>query len=49
MTQLDRDVNDVDEIVIERDPSLLQRVVHEIELHSDVLFTCDYERSLWRW
>ena len=45
MTHLERDVNSPDAIVIDRDPALLQRVVHEVELHSDVLFTWDYERS----
>jgi len=45
MTQLERDVNSVDEIVVDRDPSVLDAVLHDIELHSDVLFTWDYERS----
>ncbi|HMG40322.1 MAG TPA: ferritin-like domain-containing protein [Acidimicrobiales bacterium] len=45
MTSLDRDVNSVDEIVVERDPAVLAAVIHEIELHSDVLLTWDYERS----
>ncbi len=45
MTQLDRDLNSVDEIVVERDPAQLEQVLHEIDLHSDVLFTWDYERS----
>jgi hypothetical protein len=45
MSDLDRDVNDVDEIVVDRDPALLAAVQHEVALHSDVLFTWDYERS----
>ena len=45
MTDLDRDVNSVDEIVLERDPALVDAVLHEVNLHSDVLFTWDYERS----
>ena len=45
MTHVDRDVNSVDEIVVERDPALLADVLHHIDLHSDVLFTWDYERS----
>ena len=45
MTSLDRDVNSVDEIVVERDPALVDTVLHEVNLHSDVLFTWDYERS----
>ena len=40
-----RDVNSVDEIVVDRDPAQLAALVHEIELHSDVLMTWDYERS----
>jgi hypothetical protein len=45
VTQTDRDVNSVDAIVVERDPALVDAVIHHIELHSDVLFTWDYERS----
>jgi hypothetical protein len=30
---------------IERDPALLQSIIHDIDLHTDVLFTWDYERS----
>ena len=45
MTSADRDVNSVDEIVVDRDPAVLAAVIHEIELHSDVLLTWDYERS----
>ncbi len=45
MTNLERDVNSVDEIVVERDPAQLAAVAHLIDLHSDVLFTWDYERS----
>ncbi|HET6665253.1 MAG TPA: hypothetical protein VFG94_13380 [Acidimicrobiales bacterium] len=45
MTLPDRDVNSVDDIVIDRDPAALEAVIHDIELHSDVLFTWDYERS----
>jgi hypothetical protein len=45
VTQLDRDVNSPDAIVVDRDPALLRQIVHEVELHSDVLFTWDYERS----
>ncbi|MGH9214289.1 MAG: ferritin-like domain-containing protein [Acidimicrobiales bacterium] len=45
MTQIVRDVNDVDEVVVDRDPALLGAVIHDIELHSDVLFTWNYERS----
>jgi hypothetical protein len=45
MTQPGRDVNRVDEIVVDRDPAVLESVIHDIELHSDVLFTWDYERS----
>ena len=45
MTSTDRDVNSVDEIVVDRDPAVLAAVIHEIELHSDVLLTWDYERS----
>jgi hypothetical protein len=45
MTQPGRDVNSVDEIVVDRDPAVLEAVIHDIELHSDVLFTWDYERS----
>ncbi len=45
MTQLDRDLNSADAIVVERDPAVLEAVLHEIDLHSDVLFTWDYERS----
>jgi hypothetical protein len=45
MTQPRRDVNSVDEIVVDRDPAVLEAVIHDIELHSDVLFTWDYERS----
>jgi hypothetical protein len=45
MTQLDRDVNSVDDIVVARDPAVLESVLHDIDLHSDVLFTWDYERS----
>jgi len=45
MTPLARDVNSADEIVVERDPAQLTAVLHEIGLHSDVLFTWDYERS----
>ena len=45
MTQLDRDLNSADAIVVDRDPALLRQIIHEVELHSDVLFTWDYERS----
>ena len=45
MTPPGRDVNSVDEIVVDRDPAMLEAVIHDIELHSDVLFTWDYERS----
>ena len=45
MTLPDRDVNSVDDIVVDRDPAVLEAVLHDIELHSDVLFTWDYERS----
>jgi hypothetical protein len=45
VTQPGRDVNSVDEIVVERDPAVVEAVIHDIELHSDVLFTWDYERS----
>jgi hypothetical protein len=45
VTQLERDVNSPDAIVVDRDPALLRQIVHEVELHSDVLFTWDYERS----
>jgi hypothetical protein len=45
MTQLDRDLNSADAIVVEGDPTVLEAVLHEIDLHSDVLFTWDYERS----
>jgi len=45
VTSLDRDVNSVDEIVVDRDPALVDTVLHEVGLHSDVLFTWDYERS----
>jgi hypothetical protein len=45
MTQIERDVNSADEIVVERDPALLDAVIHEIDLHTDVLFTWNYERS----
>jgi hypothetical protein len=49
VTQPDRDVNSVDEIVVDRDPAVhpavLEAVIHDIRLHSDVLFTWDYERS----
>jgi hypothetical protein len=45
VTSLDRDVNSVDEIVVDRDPAVLAAVIHEIELHSEVLLTWDYERS----
>jgi hypothetical protein len=45
MTQPGRDLNSVDEIVVDRDPAVLEAVTHDIELHSDVLFTWDYERS----
>jgi hypothetical protein len=45
MTKLERDVNHVDEIVVDRDPALLEAVIHDIRLHSHVLFTWDYERS----
>jgi hypothetical protein len=45
MTQPGRDVNSVDEIVVDRDPAVLESVIHDIELHSDVLFTWDYQRS----
>jgi hypothetical protein len=45
VTIADRDVNSAEEIVVERDPALLQQIVHEVELNSDVLFTWDYERS----
>ena len=45
MSLADHDVNSPDEIVVERDPALLKAVLHEIDLHSDVLFTWDYERS----
>ena len=44
MTLPDRDVNSVDDSV-DRDPAVLEAVIHDIELHSDVLFTWDYERS----
>jgi hypothetical protein len=30
---------------IERDPALLQSIIHDVDLHTDVLFTWDYERS----
>jgi hypothetical protein len=30
---------------IERDPALVESIIHEIDLHTDVLFTWDYERS----
>jgi hypothetical protein len=30
---------------IERDPALLESIIHDIDLHTDVLFTWDYERS----
>ena len=30
---------------VERDPALVDAIVHELDLHSDVLFTWDYERS----
>jgi hypothetical protein len=45
MTQSGRDVNSVDEIVVDRDLAVLESVIHDIELHSDVLFTWDHERS----
>jgi hypothetical protein len=45
MTQPGREVNGVNEIVVDRDPAALESVIHDIELHSDVLFTWDYERS----
>jgi hypothetical protein len=45
VTVADHDVNSPDAIVVERDPALVDAVLHEIELHSDVLFTWDYERS----
>jgi hypothetical protein len=45
MTQPGRDVNSVDEIVVDRDLAVLESVIHDIELHSDVLFTWDHERS----
>jgi hypothetical protein len=45
MTSPDRDLNSADAIVVERDPATLAAVLHEIDLHSDVLFTWDYERS----
>src|SRR4029450_10541102 len=45
VTQPGRDVNSVDEIVVERAPAVVEAVIHDIELHSDVLFTWDYERS----
>jgi hypothetical protein len=45
MTRPDHDVNSVDEIVVDRDPGVLEAVIHDIELHSDVLFTWDYERG----
>jgi len=45
VTQLDRDLNSADAIVVDRDPALLRQIIHEVELHSDVLFTWDYERS----
>src|SRR5438094_4608474 len=30
---------------IERDPALLESIIHDIDLHTDALFTWDYERS----
>ncbi len=45
MTVADHDVNSPDAIVVARDPALVDAVLHEIDLHSDVLFTWDYERS----
>jgi hypothetical protein len=45
MTSIDRDVNSVDEIVMERDPDVVDQIVHEVDLSSEVLFTWDYERS----
>ena len=45
MTQLDRELDSADAMVVDRDPALLRQIVHEVELHSDVLFTWDYERS----
>jgi hypothetical protein len=36
--------NGVD-VDLERDPALVDAIVHELDLHSDVLFTWDYERS----
>jgi hypothetical protein len=45
VTVADHDVNSPDAIVVARDPALVDAVLHEIDLHSDVLFTWDYERS----
>jgi len=45
MTAIDRDVNSAENIYIERDPGLIDEIIHEINLNSDVLFTWDYERS----
>jgi len=45
MTAIGGDANSVDEIYIERDPNLVDQIIHEVNLNSDVLFTWDYERS----
>lgn len=36
MTQPGRDVNSVDEIVVDRDLAVLESVIHDIELHDAV-------------
>jgi hypothetical protein len=44
MTSIDQ-VPGTDPTLADRDPGLVDAVVHELDLHSDVLFTWDYERS----
>jgi hypothetical protein len=45
MTKLGHHATRLDGSAVESDPALVESVLHQIDLHSDVLFTWDYERS----